>query len=85
MVRQRAAKREIDGGRGHLALTDLADFPLRRRPHEFRLQRVWDLHNNRTAFDAVYLALAKTLEALLITRDRHVANAAGHRARVELV
>ena len=49
------------------------------------LPRVWALRNNLTAYDAVYIALAEALDAPLLTRDRRLAGAAGHRARVELV
>lgn len=85
MVRRLAAKREIHGERGRRALSDLADSPLHHYPHDFLLQPSWDLRNNLTACGAVYLALAETLDARLITRDRRLANAAGHPSRVELV
>jgi predicted nucleic acid-binding protein len=85
VVRRYAAKGEIDGERGRAALADLADFPLHRYPHEFLLPRVWDLRNNLTAYDAVYVALAEALDAPLLTRDQRLAAAAGHHARVELV
>jgi predicted nucleic acid-binding protein len=85
VVRRYAAKGEIDGERGRTALADLADFPLHRYPHEFLLPRVWDLRNNLTAYDAVYIALAEALNAPLLTRDQRLAAAAGHHARVELV
>jgi predicted nucleic acid-binding protein len=48
-------------------------------------ERVWDLRNNLTAYDAVYVALAEALDAPLLTRDQRLAAAAGHHARVELV
>jgi predicted nucleic acid-binding protein len=85
VVRRYAAKGEIDGERGRTALADLADFPLRRYPHDFLLPRVWDLRSNLTAYDAVYVALAEALDAPLLTRDHRLAAAAGHHARVELV
>jgi predicted nucleic acid-binding protein len=85
VVRRYAARGEIDGERGRAALADLADFPLHRYPHEFLLSRVWDLRNNLTAYDAVYVALAEALDAPLLTRDQRLAAAAGHHARVELV
>ena len=85
VIRRYAAKGEIDSGRGRAALADLADFPFRRYPHDFLLPRVWDLRNNLTAYDAVYVALAEALDAPLLTRDQRLANAAGHHARVELV
>jgi predicted nucleic acid-binding protein len=83
-IRRYAASGEIDSERGAMALADLADFPLRRYPHDFLLPRVWDLRNNVTAYDAAYVALAEVLDAPLLTRDRRLAGAAGHRARIEL-
>jgi len=85
VVRRYAATGEINGERSRLALADLADFPLRRYAHDFLLPRVWELRNNLTAYDAVYVALAEALDATLITRDRRLATAASHHARVELV
>jgi predicted nucleic acid-binding protein len=82
VLRRYAANGEIDGERGRAALADL---PLRRYPHDFLLSRVWELRNNLTAYDAVYVALAEALDAPLLTRDRGLAAAAGHHARVELV
>jgi predicted nucleic acid-binding protein len=85
VVRRYAANGEIDGERGRTALADLADLPLYRYPHDFLLQRVWDLRNNVTAYDAVYVALAEALDAPLVTRDKRLAAAPGHHAQVELV
>ena len=66
-------------------LSDLPDFPLHRYPHDVLLPRVWELRHNLTAYDAVYVALAEVPDARLLTRDRRLATAAGHRARVDLV
>jgi len=85
VFRRYVASGEIDAERGRVALADLAAFPLRRYPHDFLLPRVWTLRSNLTAYDAVYVALAEALDAPLITRDRRLAAAAGHHARVELV
>jgi predicted nucleic acid-binding protein len=85
VIRRYAANGEIDGERGRVALADLADLPLRRYPHDFLLPRIWDLRNNLTAYDAAYVALAEALDAPLLTRDRHMAAAVGHRAQIELV
>ena len=85
VVRRYAANGEIDGERGRMALADLADFPLRRYPHDFILPRIWDLRNNLTAYDAAYVALAEALDTPLLTRDRRLAAAAGHHAKIELV
>jgi predicted nucleic acid-binding protein len=85
VVRRYAANGDLDDERGRAALADLADLPLRRYPHDFLLPRVWDLRNNLTAYDAVYVALAEVLDAPLLTRDKRLAAAPGHHARVELL
>jgi predicted nucleic acid-binding protein len=84
-IRRYTINHQIDGERGRTALSILADLPINRYPHRFLLPRIWELRNNLTAYDAVYVALAEALDVSLITRDRRLAGAAGHRARVELV
>ena len=84
-VRRSAASGYIDPERGRDALADLADFPLHRYPHGFLLQQMWDLRNNLSAYDAIYVALAQVLDTPLLTRDRRLAHAAGHCARIELL
>ena len=85
VIRRYAMAGEIKIERGRAALADLADLPLERYPHDLLLPRVWELRNNLTAYDAAYVALAEALDAPLVTRDRRLAAAAGHHARVEVV
>lgn len=85
VIRRYAANGEIDGERGRSVLLDLADFPVQRYPHDLLLPRVWDLRQTITAYDAVYVALAEALAAPLLTRDKRLAAATGHRAKIELV
>jgi len=56
-----------------------------RYPHGYLLPRVWELRHALTAYDAVYVALAEVLDAPLLTRDRRLADAKGHHARIELI
>ena len=84
VVRRYVASRQMEPERGRMALEDLADFPLRRYPHDLLLPRVWALRGNLTAYDAIYVALAEALDATLITRDRKLAGAAGVLARIEV-
>jgi predicted nucleic acid-binding protein len=85
VVRRYAAAGEIDSARGRAALADLADLRLSRYPHGLLLPRIWNLRHNLSAYDAAYVALAEALDAPLVTRDRRLAAAAGHRARIEVV
>ena len=85
VIRRYAAHGDIDAERGRLALVDLADFPLRRYPHDLLLPRIWDLRANLTAYDAAYVALAEALDAPLLTRDGRLAAAVARHARIELI
>lgn len=67
---------ELDTDHGRILLGDLALFPMRRHPHHFLLQRVWDLRDNLSACDATYLALAEALDAALLTDDKRLVTAA---------
>ena len=85
VIRRYAAKGDFNGEQGAAVLANFADMPVRRYAHDFLVPRVWELRNNLTAYDAVYVALAEALDAPLLTRDRRLAAAAGHRAWIELV
>jgi predicted nucleic acid-binding protein len=84
-LRGHEARRRADPARCREALDDLSRISLFRHPHNMLLARIWELRNNITAYDAAYVALAEFLGAPLLTRDRRLANAAGHRARIDLV
>lgn len=71
--------------RGRQALEDLGDLDLERHAHDLFLPRIWSLCQRVTAYDASYLALAEALPAPLVTLDRRLARAGGHRARVEVL
>ena len=67
------------------ALRHLAEFPIRRVPLAPLLERIWELRNNVTPYDAAYVALAERLNAKLITCDRKLANATGIHCAVDLI
>jgi predicted nucleic acid-binding protein len=85
VLRKHVAKGLMSDVRGHEALLDLLDLPLVRYPHDFLLPRAWELRKNLTAYDAVYVALAEALAVPLVTCDANIANAPGHRARVDVI
>lgn len=63
---------------------DFADLKLSRYAHVAFLDRIWELKENLTAYDAAYVVLAETLNAPLITADTRLARAPGIRAEVEV-
>jgi predicted nucleic acid-binding protein len=54
-----------------------------RWPHAPFVARIWELRENLTAADAVYVALAEALDVPLVTTDATLARASGHRAHIE--
>ncbi len=64
---------------------DLADLAALRWDHEPLLRRVWDLRDNVTPYDAVYVVLAEMLDAPLVTSDARLSPASGLRCRVEVL
>lgn len=85
VLRRYVSAGTITASRGQDALQDVLDLPLTRYPHDLFLWRIWELRNNLTAYDAVYVALAETLGAALVTCDSKMASATGHHARIEVV
>ncbi len=85
VLRRYCSSGEMESERGQEALEDLVDLPINRYPHNAFLPRIWELRHNMTAYDAVYIALAETLPAPLITRDTRLASAPGHTATIELI
>jgi predicted nucleic acid-binding protein len=82
-LRRFALDKELSPERGAQALEDLIDLPVHRYPHDFLLERIWELRRNLTAYDAAYVALAETLIAPVVTCDGALASAPGHAARIE--
>ena len=70
--------------RARLALDRLRDTRFVRYPHTALTERIWELRENLTAYDAAYIALAEALDAPLVTTDARLARASGIRAAVEV-
>jgi predicted nucleic acid-binding protein len=60
-----------------------SDMPMTRYPHLLLADRIWDLRNTISAYDAAYVTLAEALSAPLVTCDARLARAAQSFARVE--
>ena len=85
VLRRFVTRGAIDAKRAREAIQDIASLSLRRYGHVGLLPRVWEMRDNLSAYDAVYVALAEVLAAPLLTCDRRLAAAAGQRAQIELI
>jgi predicted nucleic acid-binding protein len=85
VLRRLVRQKEIAAPRAELALQDLAHLLIERHEHQDLIQRIWQLRDSLSAYDGAYVALAEALAAPLLTCDRKLASAHGHRAKIELV
>ncbi len=84
-LRRYARDGDLGGADAEAALDDLRALDLQRHSHEPLLDRAWELRDNLTIYDAVYVALAEALDAELVTCDGRLARASGVRARTTLI
>ena len=71
--------------RARIALETFLALPIERYAHATLLPRAFNLRDNATIYDALYLALAEALEAPLWTRDRRLARIPGIAAQIQVV
>jgi len=76
---------EVVAERAEEAIEDLGLLGMIRHGHLDLATRAWELRQNFTAYDAVYLALAESLDATMVTCDRPFGAAPGHSARIEVI
>ncbi|MBK8732588.1 MAG: type II toxin-antitoxin system VapC family toxin [Actinomycetales bacterium] len=79
----RGSKLSADQGRSLLGTW--CRLALDRLPMAPLLPRVWELRDNLTAYDAVFVAAAEAHGVPLVTGDRGIATAVGPRCRIELI
>lgn len=81
-LRKRLQRRELGRAAVRDALAGYGELPLVRYPVTGLLERIWQLRDRMTPYDASYVALAETLGMTLVTTDLRLARAGGHRARI---
>lgn len=64
---------------------DLEAWPGERFGHRLLLARAWELRDTVRGWDAMYVALAEALDAILVTTDRRLASASGPTCAIEAI
>ncbi len=84
-LRRNVRSRAMSSRRAAQAIEDLGDLRLHRYPHAPFLARTWELRENITTYDAVYVALAEALETVFVTADERLARTPGMRCACEVL
>lgn len=85
VLRKRWMAGDLSKNRFSAAIDDLEDLGLVRYPALPLMRRAFELRDNVTAYDAVYVALAERLDCPLVTADRRLAAAPGITCPVEVL
>jgi predicted nucleic acid-binding protein len=83
-IRRLVLAGEMDEEKAARVLRTHLDQTIERYPHDVLLGRAWEWRSNVTAYDAMYLALAESLDVPLVTTDARLAKAAPSGIRVEV-
>lgn len=79
VLRRSAAAGQVSADVAALAHADLLDLRIELFPYAVVAERVWELRNTITSYDAWYVAVAELLDVPLATLDRRLADAPGPR------
>jgi predicted nucleic acid-binding protein len=85
VIRREHLRGNLDRTAATQAIEDLEIWPGERFAHRDLLARAWDLRDTVRGWDAMYVALAEALDAVLLTSDRRLAAADGPSCAIEFV
>ncbi len=84
-LRRRAAMHQLDPRAAWRALDIWRRLGLTRHPTYTFLDRIWELRENVSAYDATYVALAEYLDCALLTADTRLSRSAKIRCPVTMI
>jgi predicted nucleic acid-binding protein len=84
VLRRSALAGDISPDVAALAHADLTDLRIELLPYALVADRIWELREAVTAYDAWYVAVAEMLDASLATLDHRLASAPGPRCQFVL-
>ncbi len=85
VIRREHLRGRLDRTAASQAVEDLAAWPGERVGHRLLLTRAWQLRDTVRGWDAMYVALAEALDAVLLTTDRRLAAATGPTCPIETI
>ena len=85
VIRHEYLRGRLDRTEASQAVEDLEAWPAERFGHRLLLARAWELRDTVRGWDAMYVALAEALDAVLVTTDRRLASAGGPTCRIEVI
>jgi predicted nucleic acid-binding protein len=84
-LRRQVLRRVLTADDGHRLLRRWSRAGVRRFPSVGFVDRIWELRNSVSAYDAIYVALAEALDCPLLTADARLAAATGPRCTITVV
>jgi predicted nucleic acid-binding protein len=83
VVRREHLTGHLDRTEAAQAVEDLEAWPGERFGHRALLPRAWELRDTVRGWDAMYVALAEALDAILVTTDGRLASTTGPPCQIE--
>jgi predicted nucleic acid-binding protein len=81
-LRRLVGRRELPLAKVGEALEGLSELGIVRYNLAGLLERIWQLRDRMTPYDAAYVVLSETLGVPLVTVDRRLGRTSGHRAAI---
>jgi predicted nucleic acid-binding protein len=85
VLRKRWLAGVLSDDRFAAAVDDLTSLAFQCYPSRMFVRRAYELRANLTAFDAVYVALAESLDCALVTADRRLSRSPGPRCAIRVL